>query len=138
MKARRGKLGGPSNIVQLIFTSCTAAFLWLLSAAAAMACSTSDFSVNLSNEVSTGVEMPDKTIIIRVAGEILSSCAEPSGVQVQFVFRDAAGSVLATEEPWPMSTRNILPHSSQPFSMMLDRPIATKTMTFSVIDVRHW
>jgi hypothetical protein len=55
-------------------------------------------------------------IACQVVGEILNTCSEPTGVQLQFTFRDDDGKVIEVKEMWPASTRNIAPNTSYPFS----------------------
>jgi hypothetical protein len=74
----------------------------------------------------------------KIVGEITNNCSEPVGVQLQVVFRDAAGKVIATEEFWPASTRNIDASASYAFSRHVNAPQPNVTMTISVIDTRQW
>jgi Superinfection immunity protein len=77
-----------------------------------MGCALSDFSLEQTNWHRESAEF------VRIVGELVSNCSEPAGVQLQVVFRDKDGKVVTTEEFWPASTRNIVPHSDYPFSML--------------------
>lgn len=75
---------------------------------------------------------------IAVVGEIVNRCAEPVGAQLQFTFRDAGGRVVAVEETWPASTRNVEAGASYPFSRTFFISDPVSTMTARVIDTRRW
>lgn len=74
----------------------------------------------------------------RVVGEMSNTCADPTGAEVQFVFRDAAGKVVTAPAMWPASTRNIGPNSTYPFSMTLEVGAAATKLETRILGVRVW
>jgi hypothetical protein len=81
---------------------------------------------------------PDMQPYVKVVGEILNTCSEPTGVQLQFTFRDGDGKVIEVQEMWPASTRNIAPNASYPFSFPLAITGRPNTMEAKVIEVKRW
>jgi hypothetical protein len=75
---------------------------------------------------------------VRIVGEIINNCPEPAGVQLQAVFRDKDGKVVATEEFWPASTRNIAGRADYPFSMLTKVGAQAVTLNVLILEARRW
>lgn len=74
----------------------------------------------------------------KVLGEIENRCAAATGVQLQAVFRDAAGKVAHVDAFWPASTQNIPAGGRFAFehSESLDGPHTAAEL--HVIATRRW
>jgi hypothetical protein len=107
--------------------------------AAAAACSPSDISIKQADwhKEGSSVFEPGKDRV-ELVGEITNNCQEPTGIQLQAVFRDASGKVVATYEFWPAVTRNIAPRASYAFSAPATVTTDAASMSMSVIDARPW
>lgn len=95
-------------------------------------CGLSDFSLKQANWHRESFEF------VRIVGELVSNCSEPSGVQLQVVFRDRDGKVVTTDEFWPASTRNIAAHASYPFSMITAVGAQAVTLNVRILEARRW
>ncbi len=104
----------------------------LLSTQAVAACRLDDIKIRQADW------HPDTQRWVKVVGEIINTCSEPTGVQLQFTFRDADGKVIEVKELWPASTRNIEPNDSYPFSFPVAIDARPSTMEAKVIEVRRW
>ena len=105
------------------------------SASAAEPCKLSDVDV----KVSRWYDKQNMKMYFKAVGELINNCNEPTGIQIRFVGRDSKGGLIAVNEQWPASIRNVPPHSRSPFSTTAfpyDRSI--KTLTAEVIEVKQW
>lgn len=75
---------------------------------------------------------------IKIVGEFLNRCAEPTGVELAFTFRNSEGKVVGVEELWPASTRNVEPNTTYPFELTIEVYPSASSMAARVLDVRRW
>jgi hypothetical protein len=102
---------------------------------AAEPCKLSDVDV----KVSRWFDKENMKMYFGVVGELINNCNEPTGIQVRFVGRDSKGELVAVNEQWPASIRNVPAHSRSPFqtnAFPYDRTI--KTLTAEVIEAKQW
>ncbi len=71
-------------------------------------------------------------------GELTNGCSEPTGVQLQLVFRDGSGDAVDSDEFWPASTNNIAPGASFVFKWVNEWNPTAKSATVAPISVRQW
>ena len=98
-------------------------------------CKLSDADV----KVARWYDKQNMKMYFEVVGELINNCDQPTGIQIRFVGRDAKGDLVAVNEQWPASIRNVPAHSRSPFSTTAfpyDRSI--KTLTTEVIQVKQW
>jgi hypothetical protein len=108
-----------------------------LSISSALGCSPSDIAVKQADWHKTTDAGQGRTFV-EIVGEITNNCAEPAAAEVQATFRDRSDKVVAVDEFWPASTRNIAAHASYPFSRTNIIDASAYTMSVSVIDTRKW
>jgi hypothetical protein len=73
-----------------------------------------------------------------VEGELLNTCAEPTGVLLQLTFRDEAGRVVTVDESWLASQRDIPSGKPYAFQLRLRTNATTRSATIRVSDTRRW
>ena len=96
----------------------------------AVACSVGDIKIKQwSWHIDSGYSI--------VVGEVTNTCAEPTGVQLQVIYRDASGGVVDVDEGWPASTNNI-PPGDYAFKMMSRAIAQVKAADIRVIAVQRW
>ncbi|MGD1038112.1 MAG: hypothetical protein ABR878_13225 [Roseiarcus sp.] len=70
--------------------------------------------------------------------ELTNGCSEPTGVQLQLVFRDGSGNAIDADEFWPASSNNIAPGASFVFKWVNEWNPTAKSATVTPISVRQW
>jgi len=73
-----------------------------------------------------------------VSGELLNTCAEPTGVQLQLTFRDEAGRVVTVEDSWLANQRDIPTGTPYAFQVRLRANATTRSAAIRVSDTRRW
>jgi hypothetical protein len=110
-----------------VFVACTS-----LTASSWAACQTDDIKIRQADwHRLSGTD-------VKIVGEFFNGCAEPTGVQLAFTFRDPGGLVVDVREMWPASTRNIEPKTAYPFELVVDVGLPASSMTARVLEVRQW
>ena len=72
----------------------------------------------------------------RCAGEVKNTSSISQGVELQVTARDGNGRVVAVDEFWPASIRNIPPGQTYPFTCSISERTDIKTVEIRVIDTR--
>lgn len=124
------------NLQMLIEAPMRALLIGLAASIPAMASATAACSI--SDILIKQADWRREPSAIRIITEIVNNCSEPTGVQLQAVFRDADGKVVRTDEFWPASIRNIAPGESYANSGPINDLPDAKTMSLKVIEVRRW
>jgi hypothetical protein len=133
MNRRKAWIGHPMKAIASALT--LAALLLSGASTAAEPCKLTDADVR----VSRWYDEQNMKMYFKVVGELINNCNELTGIQIRFVGRDSKGDLVAVNELWPASIRNIPPHSRSPFStnaFPYDHSI--KTLTAEVIEVKQW
>ena len=73
-----------------------------------------------------------------IAGELVNHCAEPTGAQIQFTLRDAAGQVVSVEDAWVGGNRNVRPGETYSFKLSTRGYATAKDIAIRVTNVRQW
>ena len=109
-----------------IFVACTA-----LSPSSLSACQTDDIKILQADWHRTSEKY------VKIVGEFRNGCAEPTGVQLAFTFRDSAEKVVAVDEPWPASILNVPPKTTYPFELLIEVGPSATSMTARVLQVKQ-
>lgn len=73
-----------------------------------------------------------------VRGELVNTCAEPTGVQLQLTFRDEAGRMMSLDDSWVADRRDIPAGATFPFQIRLRTNATTKDASIRVSATRRW
>lgn len=75
---------------------------------------------------------------VTVAGELVNTCADATGIKLQLTFRDESGAVVDVDETWLAGTRNIAAGETYAFQRKVRAYATTKSTALRVSDVRRW
>ncbi|SEL39204.1 hypothetical protein SAMN04515666_103608 [Bosea lupini] len=98
----------------------------------AVACDTNDIEIQQSSWRVDGE-------YTRVVGEFKNGCTEPTGAQLQLVFRRKSGEIVHVKDFWPASTNNVKAGALHAFGTM-DRlaGLSFDQVDVKVIAVKRW
>lgn len=73
-----------------------------------------------------------------VTGELVNTCAEPTGIQLQLTFRDDAGRIVTVDDSWLADRRDIPAGATHAFRLQLRANATSKSAAIRVSDIRRW
>jgi hypothetical protein len=121
----------PRPIGNLTGALLVAVFLFGAGSAADAACATGDI------QIKSWTWQRDRGWTI-VAGELVNTCAEPTGVQLQLTFRDEAGRIVTVDDAWLFDRRDMPAGASQAFQVQLRANATTRSAAIRISDLRRW
>lgn len=80
----------------------------------------------------------DRTGSVRYVGELRNNGQVAAGVELQIIARDASGILIASNDPWPASVRNIAAGERWPIRGSISNAGSTSEVSVRAVDVRVW
>jgi hypothetical protein len=115
---------------KVVLVACLAA-MPIAASAASLGCKVKDIALDrLSHRVEGAVT--------HVSGRIVSNCAQSTGVHLRVSVFDKSGSVLAVQDLWPASVKNIPPRGIFPFSASIRGVPNVAKFSVEILETKVW
>jgi hypothetical protein len=108
----------------------------VLNGEASALCLSSEIAITRTNL--TKIVAADGKDYVEIDGAVVNNCTEPTGVELQFVFSNAAGRTVSIVEFWPASQTNIEPKATYVFSKLTPIHDDYSAVSCQVLDTKRW